>query len=90
MTRRAAVLGQPQQSLELKLNVFDCELVLVENPTLSDSAAVILKVRRARVVTAGRLVVEQLCLLSSVDERPVIYIYLHITALSLDSGRRAS
>ncbi|XP_043215701.1 vacuolar protein sorting-associated protein 13D-like [Amphibalanus amphitrite] len=43
VTRRAAVLGQPQQSLELKLNVSDCELVLVENPTLSDSAAVILK-----------------------------------------------
>jgi hypothetical protein len=44
VTKRAPVLDIPPTTFELRINVGDCELVAVEDPSVWDSNAVILKV----------------------------------------------
>ncbi|ODN01813.1 Vacuolar protein sorting-associated protein 13D [Orchesella cincta] len=43
VTKRAPVLDIPESTFELKMNVSSCELVLVEDPAVWDSNAIILK-----------------------------------------------
>lgn len=43
VTKRAPVLDIPESTFELKMNVSNCELVLVEDPAIWDSNAIILK-----------------------------------------------
>jgi len=44
VTKRAPVLDIPPTTFELRINVGDCELVVVEDPSIWDTNAVILKV----------------------------------------------
>lgn len=44
VTKRAPVLDIPESSFELKVNVSNCELVVVENASVWDTNAIILKV----------------------------------------------
>lgn len=45
VTKRAPVLDVPESTFELKMNVSSCELVIVENPAIWDSNAIILRVK---------------------------------------------
>ena len=44
VTKRAPVLDIPASTFELKMNISDCELIVVGNPAEKDTNAVILKV----------------------------------------------
>jgi len=45
VTKRAPILDIPEKTFDFKLNVSDCELVVVEDTSAWDSNAVILKVK---------------------------------------------
>ena len=44
VTKRAPILDVPATTFELKLNISNCELVVVEDPSVWDTSAIILKV----------------------------------------------